>query len=73
MILKIQRPLGTIPVTDAPPMALVYNRNRHVNMLVPWHMIAEFFQPDELKIYVKGKINRKNQLLIDEIVPAENF
>lgn len=71
MIFKIQKPLMTNGNDE--PMALLYDRSRRVQKLIPWPMIEEFFQPGQLKVYIRGNINRKGQLLIDEIMPPQRF
>lgn len=69
MIVKIQKPLMT---NGQEPMALIYNRSKSVWLNIPFHMVSELFQNDELKIYADVKIKNK-KLIIREFVDEQDF
>ncbi len=58
MIVKIQRPLMAHP--SVPPMALMYDQARKFQMHAKLSDVIEYFDEDEFKIYVKGRMEGKH-------------
>jgi hypothetical protein len=50
-VVKIQRALN-----DPTAPALVYNQNRSIYIQVPWEDVKGLFQPDEVKIFCRAKV-----------------
>ena len=73
MIFKIQKPLFS---TDGKPY-LIYNEDRSIesNNLQVGQIpeIDNLFTDDEVKIYVKGYIDRKNNLVINRKVVGQDW
>jgi hypothetical protein len=53
MIFKIQKPISS---TEEIPEALIYNQSRSIFFQRPFSEVAELFEKNELKIYVRGKV-----------------
>jgi hypothetical protein len=48
MIIKIQRPLSTNEIN---PMALLYNKDRSFEHMLPYADLAQYFIDGDLKVY----------------------
>ena len=70
MILKIQRPLEQSPL-DGEPFALVYNESRSYIANVLLSDVEKWFVKDDLKVYVKAKLSKREG--IATIPQAENI
>jgi hypothetical protein len=69
MIIKIQKPIVT---TEEVPQALIYDRDRTVQLTVPFTDVEELFGPFQLKVYARAKIKGKN-LVIQDVVPDQDW
>ena len=73
MILKIQKP---IILTEGQPY-LIYNKDRTIQTdsleVVQIPEIDNLFNEDELKIYVRGYIDRKGNLVINRKVEEQDW
>lgn len=73
MIFKIQKPLFS---TDGQPY-LIYNKDRTIQnqSIQVGHMpeLDEMFDDDEVKIYVKGYIDKKDNIVINRKVGEQDW
>jgi hypothetical protein len=73
MIFKIQKPI----VSTAGQPYLIYNKDRSIETMslqvgdIP--EIDNLFNDDELKIYVKGYLDRKGQLVFNRKVEEQDW
>ena len=68
MIVKIQRPLMT---TESVPQALIYNRSRSVQQMVPFGEVEYLFSRSELKIFCKARLDDDKLVIGRKLNPQD--
>ncbi len=68
MIVKIQRPLMT---TESVPQALIYNRSRSFEQMIPFTEVECLFSGTELKIFCKARLDDDKLVIGRKLNPQD--